>query len=62
VDGVVNLMEVERGAEARPNSIDASAWLTRLSRLSCGGPRIEDELIRPITDIVVSERVIGRLT
>jgi len=29
---------------------------------SLRGPRMEDELIRPITDVVVTESVIGSLT
>ena len=30
--------------------------------LSFGGPRMKDQLIRPITDVVVTESVIGSLT
>jgi hypothetical protein len=36
-----------------------------VATLSCfqrGGPRVEDEPIRPITDVVVTESVIGSLT
>jgi hypothetical protein len=36
--------------------------VNELSQLSCGGPRMEDEPIRPITDVVVTESVIGSLT
>jgi hypothetical protein len=33
-----------------------------LSYFHRGGPRMEDEAIRPITDVVVTESVIGSLT
>ena len=33
-----------------------------LSYFHGGGPRMEDEPIRPITDVVVTESVIGSLT
>ena len=32
------------------------------SYFHCGGPRMEDKAIRPITDVVVTESVIGSLT
>jgi hypothetical protein len=39
--------------------VSGVATLTYFHR---GGPRMEDEPIRPITDVVVTESVIGSLT